>query len=62
MNSQFRALLMTLLLILAFIGMVWALAGCTINIEKVQVGPERFGPDEPQTIVEIQPDAQETER
>ncbi len=44
-----------LALLFALAAIAWAvgLFGCTINVERVQVGPDRFGPNEPTTIVEI---------
>lgn len=54
MNDQFRALILMLLVLFALIAIALAILGCTINVERVQVGPDNWGPTtQPQTIVEI---------
>ena len=49
MNGQFRALLMFLIVVIAFMAMVLMLTGCTIEIEKVQIGPAEW-PSSSETV------------
>lgn len=52
MNDQWSAIGLGLLLCAALVAVAFALFGCTINVERVQVGPDSWGTTSQPTSLE----------